>query len=54
MEEDIKNNEFIYYNDEWNPGFYNKDNDFIPYEKRWYCNKNKIKYNMFYKSRNLF
>lgn len=42
MEEDIKNNEFIYYNDEWNPGFYNKDNDFIPYEKRWYCNENKI------------
>lgn len=31
---------------EWNPGFikYNGDGteSFILYEKRWYCNKNKI------------
>lgn len=25
----------------WNPG-YEKDGNFIPYEKKWYCNHNKL------------
>lgn len=27
---------------EWNPGFYDKWGNFYPYEKKWYCNKNKV------------
>lgn len=27
---------------EWNPGYYDKYNRFIPYEKAWYCNANKL------------
>jgi hypothetical protein len=27
---------------DWNPGYYDKWNDFIPYEKKWYCNQNKV------------
>jgi hypothetical protein len=27
---------------DWNPGFTDKDGNFHPYEKRWYCNHNKI------------
>ena len=26
----------------WNPGYYDKWNNFIPYEKKWYCNHNKL------------
>lgn len=26
----------------WIPGFYASNGAFIPYEKAWYCNKNKI------------
>lgn len=26
----------------WNPGYYDKWNKFIPYEKKWYCNHNKL------------
>ena len=26
----------------WNPGYYDKWNNFIPYEKKWYCNHNKV------------
>lgn len=25
----------------WNPGYYDKWNNFIQYEKKWYCNHNK-------------
>lgn len=27
---------------EWNPGYYDKWENFIAYEKKWYCNPNKI------------
>jgi|GEM_PF-6067500 len=27
---------------EWNPGYYDVKKGFIPYEKRWYCNENKV------------
>jgi hypothetical protein len=27
--------------EEWNPGYYDKWENFIPYEKKWYCNENK-------------
>lgn len=26
----------------WNPGYYDKWENFIPYEKKWYCNHNKL------------
>lgn len=26
----------------WNPGFYDKNNNFIPFVKAWFCNFNKI------------
>lgn len=28
--------------DDWNPGYYDKFMKFIPYEKAWYCNTNKL------------
>lgn len=31
--------------EEWNPGYYDKNEVFQPYEKRWYCNENKIIHN---------
>ena len=37
--------EFVYFNDEWNPGYYDENNTFIKYEKSWYCNNNKIIHN---------
>jgi len=27
---------------EWNPGYYDKWENFHPYEKKWYCTINKI------------
>ena len=27
---------------EWNPGYYDKWENFHPYEKKWYCVNNKI------------
>lgn len=29
----------------WNPGYYNTKGVFIQYEKKWYCNENKIIHN---------
>jgi hypothetical protein len=26
----------------WNPGYYDKWENFHPYEKKWYCTNNKI------------
>ena len=26
----------------WNPGYYDKWENFHPYEKKWYCTTNKI------------
>jgi hypothetical protein len=28
--------------DNWNPGYYDKWGIFYPYEKKWYCNTNKL------------
>lgn len=28
--------------DNWNPGYFNKFSQWMEYEKRWFCNKNKI------------
>jgi hypothetical protein len=27
--------------EEWKPGYYDKWENFIPYDKKWYCNENK-------------
>ena len=27
---------------EWNPGYTDEHGKFIEYEKRWYCNHNKV------------
>jgi len=41
-------NLFYYFNmEEWNPGYWRIKKgtlfeEFIPYEKRWYCSENKI------------
>ena len=29
-------------NNGWNPGYYDKWENFHPYEKKWYCTNNKI------------
>lgn len=32
--------------DNWNPGYWKPDKElgevFVPYEKKWYCNENKL------------
>lgn len=30
---------------EWNPGYWRNGNIFIPYEKRYFCDKTKLIYN---------
>jgi len=35
-------NLMISVSNQWNPGYINNNNIFVHYEKKWFCNTNKI------------